>query len=248
MAAAEQALKLSPDLCTALSARGYLRQNSWEWKGALADLERAVRLCPGDPDVWRRYGAVLSSMGKGEESIAAMERAAGLDPLCYPNVELVGAFQLAAGRLEAARAAFARAAQLDPDSMDHVIDMGQLLLLQGRPAEALERFQAPTERDYPRAAALGCFTAMALHSLGREAEAIAALHSIEARPEPWVPRCLGSAYAFMGDRDRAFALFERAVDEHDWEMPDVVSSPFTRGLHDDPRWQRLLRRMNLPVD
>ena len=90
---------------------------------------------------------------------------------------------------------------------------------------------------------------MALHSLGRDIEAAANIKNVETLSEPWVPSGLGYAYAWLGDRDRAFASFERAINEHDLLVAfGLVSDPVLRSLHDDPRWKPLLRKMNLPVE
>ena len=128
--------------------------------------------------------------------------------------------------------------------MSPVIDMGLLLLLQGRPAEALDRFKSPVVQP-----PLTVEVAMALHSLGRDEESAAILRDEGTRSERYVATRLGFAYAWLGDRDHAFASFERALDEHDpLAASGIMSDPILRSLRDDPRWKPLLRRMNLPAD
>ena len=122
--------------------------------------------------------------------------------------------------------------------------MGYVLLLEGRAAEALARFKNPIVQPPLRVE-----VAMALHSLGRDEEAAAIVKNVEPLSEAWAARQLGYTYAWLGDRDRAFASFERAVNEPDPEVAwGIMSSPLLLSLHDDPRWKPLLRRMNLPVD
>ena len=117
-------------------------------------------------------------------------------------------------------------------------------LLQGRLAEAVELFKNPI---VPQSAT--CDWATALHTLGRHEEAAAVAKDVEARSAPWVATCLGYTYAWFGDRDRAFAIFERAIDERDpFVAWGIKSSRVLLQLHDDPRWKPLLRRMNLPVE
>ncbi len=52
-------------------------------------------------------------------------------------------------------------------------------------------------------------------------------------------------YAALGEKDQAFELLEQAYDEHEGTMWILKVSPKFDPLRDDPRFQDLLRRMNL---
>jgi hypothetical protein len=55
-------------------------------------------------------------------------------------------------------------------------------------------------------------------------------------------------YAALGDKDAAFRLLFKSVDERiDWPI-FIKADPLFDSLHSDPRWTELLRRMNLPTD
>ena len=60
------------------------------------------------------------------------------------------------------------------------------------------------------------------------------------------PYFIAQTYVLAGDKDDAMEWLERAYDMRDPMMP-YVSSPNFDLLDDDPRYQDLLRRMNLPV-
>jgi TolB-like protein len=244
LAAAEKALALAPDLCDGLSTRGSLRESvRWGWTGGRADLERAVRLCPGSPDGWRRHAIMLSNFGRLDEAIPSAERAAQLDPLGYSNIALARILR-AAGKNERSLPVAKRAVEAMPDSNTACGDVAAALLALGRAAESLERFR--------RCAGGWAFTrhgiVRALWSLGRADEARSLLRKEEEQPSPkWVH--IGIAYSWMGDSDKAFEWLNRAVDAHDLLLGDgFLSWPELGPLHTDPRWKALRRRLNLPVD
>jgi hypothetical protein len=49
-----------------------------------------------------------------------------------------------------------------------------------------------------------------------------------------------------GEKDKAFEWFERGLEVHDPGMP-YLGMPHYDSLRPDPRFQDLLRRMNLPA-
>lgn len=55
-------------------------------------------------------------------------------------------------------------------------------------------------------------------------------------------------YAALGDRDAAFAMLFKSLDERDNWPIFIKADPLFDSLHADPRWKELLRRMNLLID
>ena len=76
----------------------------------------------------------------------------------------------------------------------------------------------------------------------RTAETLAA-RSDTTYVAPWK---VAGWFALAGESDRAFQWLERAYDMRDPNMPHLAVVPHFDSLHDDPRFQDLLRRMNLP--
>jgi tetratricopeptide (TPR) repeat protein len=71
-------------------------------------------------------------------------------------------------------------------------------------------------------------------------------------PERWVFRVFGPTtialrYLDAGDYDKATEWLERAFDVRSPGMPYIGCSPLYDPLRSDPRFQDLLRRMNLPL-
>jgi tetratricopeptide (TPR) repeat protein len=176
-------------------------------------------------------------------SIRWAQRAAELDPLSAGAWWRLGVSALAAGKLDLSRTAVARLVELGemgkgdmPDYL-HV----QVLLAEGRPAEALAI--APTLRS---GGFRGEALAMAHHALGHPRESEEAIAALIAEGASSSACQIANAYAYRGERDRAFEWLERAFAQRDTGL-SFVKVAF-RNLRDDPRYAALLRKMNLPLD
>jgi tetratricopeptide (TPR) repeat protein len=55
-------------------------------------------------------------------------------------------------------------------------------------------------------------------------------------------------YLDAGDYDRAIDWLEKAYEDHDPDLPYIGTPIFWDPLHSYPRYQKLLRRMNLPIE
>ncbi len=81
-AAAEKAIALDPDLADGYAARGYLRGTvRWDWSGARADFERALKLNPGRASAHLWYTYILSAVGSLREAVQEAEKATVIEPL-----------------------------------------------------------------------------------------------------------------------------------------------------------------------
>ena len=82
--------------------------------------------------------------------------------------------------------------------------------------------------------------------MGKRHEALEALRSFERiGPTAGDEFALTPICSALGDRDRAFALLERAVQRRS-VFPFEFVGPELDSLRSDPRFQQLLRRANLP--
>jgi tetratricopeptide (TPR) repeat protein len=83
---------------------------------------------------------------------------------------------------------------------------------------------------------------------GRRREALEILAQLEKRSQQHYvsPQHFALIYLGLGDKDRAFVWLEKAYEERSFELLGFSGQPFD-GLHDDPRFRDLLRRMRLPV-
>jgi hypothetical protein len=54
-------------------------------------------------------------------------------------------------------------------------------------------------------------------------------------------------HGMNGNNDQAFEWLNRAIDQREVALVSIMVDPSFAGLRDDPRWETLLARMNLPI-
>jgi eukaryotic-like serine/threonine-protein kinase len=244
MAAAEQAVTLTPELAEAFSARGFLRASlDWDWIGARSDFERAVALEPGNAEIRQRYARnVLAPIGLLADARAAALMATRLDPLSNSAWSSLAAIYLAEGELGRARRAASRSLELQPRQDFASTYLSLVELVEGRPEAALQVAERCNQELFRLQ-----LTAAALHSRGRRAEAQAALDQLIARHADDGPFQIATVYAWRGEPDQAFWWLERALSARDGGLMDLRLDPLLRGLIPDPRFKDLLARLHLPA-
>ena len=241
-AAAEKAIVLAPDLADGYAARGRLRYlHRFDWAGAEADFAKARALDPNLPEVYRRYGGLLASLGRLPEAVAAERRAIELDPLSQLAWAHLAEYLTHSGQFAAAHEAATRALELDPDMPDALLQLCRMELLQGRAHEALAHAQRLAEEDD----SLLC-TAMTEHSLGHVMESERALRSLIAKYGRREPLAVAEVQAWRGDTDDAFQRLDRAFAQSESGLTSVTYNRVFASLRTDSRYKVLLRKLNLP--
>ena len=61
-----------------------------------------------------------------------------------------------------------------------------------------------------------------------------------------MPFSVAQVYAYLGDRDVAFAWLDKAFAQRDPELHTIKGEPLLDGLKPDLRFKAYLRKMNLP--
>jgi Tfp pilus assembly protein PilF len=84
-------------------------------------------------------------------------------------------------------------------------------------------------------------------STGRTGEALKLLEELQERAQnQYTPSwSFAVIYQGLGEMDKAFDWFEKAVDEHEPLMLHIHVHPNYDPLHTHPRYPALLRKMNL---
>ena len=84
-------------------------------------------------------------------------------------------------------------------------------------------------------------SALALYSLGREAEFESKLAELQEKWGARWPADIAAVYAWAGDADAAFIWLEKEV-EVSGSLSAYAFDPLLLSLHNDPRWQQLLEK------
>ena len=241
-AAADKAVALAPEQADGYAARGFLRFSyARDWAGAQADFEKALTLDPNNSTVQRRHGQLLAALGRLPEAVASTRRATDLDPLSAPAWQNLGQSMIISRDFPAAHEAYRRALEIQRDDVYALTDVGVLLLFEGKAKEALTTFRK-VEQESLRLLGI----AMAQHTLGHVEESQQALDESIAKHAASSAYQIAEAYAWRGDKDKAFEWLERAYRQRDGGLSNVKVDPTIENLRRDPRFKAFLRKMNLP--
>ncbi len=244
-ASANRAVDLAPGLAEAYAARAFFRVNlHHDWAGGRADMEKALELSPGHPEMmWRFARYVLGPTGRVEEAITLAQRASQLDPTSYAPWSTLAGLYIALERLELARSASLRSLELEAEQDTAPVYLASAELLEHKPEAALAAARRSVEKVYHLQ-----FAAAAYHDLARPRDSQAALDTMLASHAADAPFQIACVYAWRGEADRAFEWLDRALAQRDGGLSDLKLEPLLRGLRGDPRYKALERRIGLPSD
>jgi tetratricopeptide (TPR) repeat protein len=225
----------------------------WDWKGAEAELLRALELSPNNVLAINSYAGFLVSTGRVEEALAVEQKAQELDPLGSKGLARHPGWLLwYARRYDEAIAYLLETIEADPDDYVSHLYLSMNDWGKGLHAEAIatleragELHDAPDNDPY----FLGCL-AFAQGSAGRSKEASLTLQRLlDLRSEKYVaPWWVAIACLGLNETDRAIEWLERAYEARDPNVFFIKMNPAVDALRSDPRFQDILRRMNFPED
>jgi TolB-like protein len=249
-AAALRAIELDEYLAGAHEAMGSVRfLIDWDWDGAREFYLRAVELNPNVAYAQVIYAHLLLIMGHGEEALAHSKRSIDLDPY-NPTVQALHSFVLyAQRRYDEALAGARRVLSLQPDSLVGMSDLVTVLHeMEGMEKEAFEAAKALVRAGYndPKVDA----ALEAGYARGGYAEAMKSVaETLVARlPEAFaLPSDIAFWFALAGEKEKAIEWLEKGLDPHDPVLPYIGYYRVYDGLHSEPRFQELLRKMKLPA-
>jgi len=242
LAAAEKAVALAPGLAAGYSARGFLRlATRFDFAGAQADLDKALALSPGDANILHRSAILLAVFGKLPAAIAREEQALALDPLSAEICMRLAFFLVANQQLAQARQLYEKALVIAPQYDRALFNLGELELLENQPERALVLFRRTALEPFRLEG-----EAKAEYSLGHVDVSEQLLEQYIAKYGKDGPNFVARIYAWRGEKDRAFEWLERAYEARDDGLPWLKFDPGIRNLRGDPRYNALLRKMNLP--
>ena len=218
----------------------------WDWAAATGYLEQARALDPAAVDSHPYYAFYLTVSGRHDEAIDAARRAFASDPLASLSHTL--AVQLAlAGRLDQAVRESMRTIELDSNFAFAHQMLASLYSAKGMYEEARAAAERAMALDGGTATSLAILGEVQARS-GRRDEALKIVDRLaEASRSRYTPAlAFAIIYAGLDDKDQTFAWLEKAYAERFNRLAYLRMDPVWRGLHDDPRFNDLVRRIGLP--
>jgi TolB-like protein/Tfp pilus assembly protein PilF len=253
-AAALRALELDDSSAGAHEALAVVRTwTDWDWAGAEREWCRALELDPKGANAHAYFAWFLGITGRIEESLPHSERAIELDPYNALFHGLHAVVLCAARRYDdamaAARGALAMQSDLVAGTAASALECA--FVSKGMRDEHLALQRQRIARDPERLAALeqGLAEGGYEGAMRRVANLLAAQYERSGgAPDPAArPSIIAHWYLWAGDHDRSIEWLEKAFEVRDPGLPHISFNPYWQPLRSDPRFQDLLRKMNLPT-
>jgi TolB-like protein len=240
---AQHALELSPDLAEA-HARLQWAYMSWDWDWPAAEVEgrQALAIDPANPSALMAAGRLSATLGRWDDSERQLRAALVRDPLNTYLIWNLGFAYYRAGRFAESEGLYRKLLELEPGFLWTRSYLGKTLLAQGKPDAAL----AMVQQEADEATRLW-FLPIVLQAAGRQAEADEALQAQIAQWADTGAFFVAMTYAYRADHDRALEWLERAYQQKDASLDEIIGEPLFGNLADDPRYKAFLRKMKLPV-
>jgi serine/threonine-protein kinase len=245
MSAVTRALELDNRLGEAHSVLALLKcVHDYDWEGAEREFKLALELNPGGADIYDHYGWLCSAQGRFEESLTLSRRAQELDPLVHRSD--VANVLIRMGRYQEALEELQRSVDVDPEHARGRSTLGWAYLLSGRRQEGLaelEQAVALVPGNTLYLAQLG--QALAMTGAPDQARDILRRLDQQSRESYVSPYHLAYVYTGLGELDVAMDLLERAYQTRAGSVYGVKGSYLFAPLRSHPRFQALLRKLNL---
>jgi TolB-like protein/tetratricopeptide (TPR) repeat protein len=243
--AATRALEIDQELGEAHSISALIQFTfDFDWAGAERSFLRAIELSPGNAEALQHYGWLCSSLGRHDDALRYLRGARELDPFLIPTD--VVTHLLRAGRIGEALEEARKASREQPGTPRCHSVLGWALIFSGEEAAGIASLE--------RAVALSPGATLFLSQLGqacalagdvkRARQILDEMHDRSTR-EFISPYHFAYVYTGLGKDDAAVDCLERAFERRSGAIYGIKGSFLFRNLREHPRFESLLRRMNL---
>jgi eukaryotic-like serine/threonine-protein kinase len=219
----------------------------WDWSAARREFDTAFRLDDRYAPAHLFHAWYLMATDSVSAAISEGRRAVDLDPFSPLNNTRLISFFFYAGRygeaLEQARKTFER----DPNFSGLRQELARAYTSLGRCAEAMAVLEHTLDQPVSLLRGVRGYT---YAKCGRRAQALAELDHFrtQARDGKYVSHyALAVILAGLGDKEQAITELEKAYAERAGGMFMIKLEPAFSGLHSDPRFGALARKVGLPI-
>jgi TolB-like protein/Tfp pilus assembly protein PilF len=258
---ARKAVALEPDLAEAHASLGITCVYQRKFAEAEKELKRAIELNPNYAMAHHWYSQHLLILGRLTEALAENDRARRLDPYSLPINYLRGIMLLGLHEYDRAAAQLETAAAINPQSPLPHEELARLHWIEGRVPDALAEERQMATLAHVRALLrnqdeiAAAYAKSGLPGAQRKAAQVRernyeANRQAQQNGAPfddfYSALFVAFQYGLLKDREKALHWLNQACHERTDLVTYEKSAPELDFLRSDPRFQDLLRRLNLP--
>ena len=243
----KRALALDESLSEAHTLLGKIEMDFHrDWAASEREFARAIEADPNNAQAHHWYGEVfLSAMGRLDESVAELETAHRLNPLSTGVLTGLAWAHIGKGDYGKAIELCDRAQTINPNDNDVYQYRAQALFKLDRFDEAVREMNEAIRRD-PETTRYYALKAVFLAAGGRREEAARFLAEIKTKPSSRYSQAI--VENALGNRDRAFELLNMELQTKSVDLLSIGIDPLLDTMRGDPRFRRIEKLMNLPVN
>ncbi len=223
--------------CSMAGVRFFFEYN---WLAAEMELQRAMELNSAYAPAHAAFALLLTSKGRFDQAIKESEQAGSLDPLSAEIQTNIGLMYLNARRYDQAIKKLKETTERFPEAEDAFFELGLAYLLKSSLDQALEIFH---KIDAPSG------VGMVYAKMGKRAEAQKMIEALleTSKSEPVSAYSIARSYFSIGEIDQGFNWLYRAYAERGPDVHLMKVDPLLDSARSDPRYNDLLRKMNLDL-
>jgi len=246
-AAANKALEIDPGLGEVYACLGWIAM--WydrNWPAAESRFLEAIRMKPEYPEAHLWYGNLLIATGRLDEAVREMRKGKELEPLEPAPPTHLGWALYYSRRFDESIEEFRRIMASDPDFSLPYLWLPMSLLAKGNWGEAISTIKKFV--DLSGGSVIGLSVLGSAYGFaGLKDEALKILERLDGLPEDRYvgPIFRAVVWVGVGDKNRAMENLEKAYLERDSAIAFLKVWPIFDRLRSEPRFQALLKKMNL---
>jgi len=213
----------------------------YDWAGAQREFQQALAEETLSADCLDTYGRwVLFPQGRFEEALSVYERAHKLEPLIPTFVYHSAEIFACKGEYDKSIQQCGKALEIESHFwMAHMLIGWNYVFLE-RPEEAITAFETAKQLEPQSPAIINGL--VAAHAVGGRLQKAREISQQSGELNPYSQAL---HHLYLGETDRMFELLNEAADQRDASLFWFPNIAAFRKFQQDPRYQSLLRKMNL---
>jgi TolB-like protein len=216
-----------------------------DFKSAEGSIEKAISVNPNNEDAHISYGNLLEVLGHPKEALVEYELALKLDPMNKVIKTYWGTALIYARRYNEAIKVFQEVLKTDPGNVGALDGLPVAFHAVGRYSEELEAWKVDYTtcfKGYANVFDQGYTKGGLTGALNLQADSLVK----KSKTKFILPGEIALLYACAGNKERTLDMLEWDYEVHDPTLPFGLRYPIFEFVHDEPRYQNLFHKINLP--